>query len=362
MAWPSDRTLQLNEIFAGTFHALIPFQYNLLTQADEKLFRVASIRDAFDFHQGGDEFRVNAIIKGGDASQEYDPADENPSITFNTTGEQSISTAHYKMWAREKQMNIASKTLELNAGAQKVADIFSTKIKANVMKMMEEFVNNAQTPGGFWYQVGGLPSAELCNAQALFVSQTLDFAEVDVSTYTKFKPSTVAASDSNAPNLISQDLTALLNACDYDSEGYPTDIFTNQTVWEKIIALKAAKNVASMDPASVDFGARSTTMHAGVPVHWSRHIGDTNTYWNNNSDTTGSHPIIAIDFSSLRLRLQRGGTMPGDEYAIIRREGPFFLQPSSPFYSQRMTSTAQWYFSTSRRTSGSLSNILDVTG
>lgn len=357
----TTRQFEINDISAVTYHSLVPFQYNLITEADEKWLQVAYRRGAVESLPGGDEFKAAAIIAGGLADKEYDPADENPSTTFHETGEQTLTNAQYKMFVRARNVNWSTELPELNMGPGALANALSIKLRANMMDMVENLIDNGSSPGGFWQASQVLPGSGggITNAHTCFVDQDGDFGEIDVSTYTKWKPAKYVASNSVSANLISQDLTGLLNACDRQAEGFPTDIFTNQTIWEKIVALKAAKNVASTNPAFVDFGARNTTDHAGIPIHWSRHIPTTtSTFWDEASTTPiASHPIIAVDFSAFHLRLRRGGGMPGDERALIQRVGPTLLHPTKPFFFQRIRLIAQWYFQRTRRTSGHMGGV-----
>ena len=360
MTWPTDRTFTIHDVNTLVYQQILPSTVNLLTQNDDKLFQIAFRRGAIEPYVGGDEFKVPVIIAGGDASKEYDPSIEEPTTTVSSTAYKILAPSNYKIYGRTKNVNFAQDLEDMSGGPLAVADIMSKVYLSNFMKMIEELTDNGSSPGGFYNTTSVLPTSGITNAKAMFAI-TGDFAEVVVATYDKYKPALVNASSSDGANLISADITLLLNSCDRASEGFPTDIVTAQTVWNKIISLKAAKNVATVGPASIDFGARNTTEHGGVPIHWSRHLKDKNIAWDVTDTTTQEYAFLAIDFNSVRFRIKQGGAQPGDEYGFITRVGPLALHPLLLKWFQRVRFMGQWYFQGARRTSGHMEGISNLT-
>jgi len=367
MAFPTTDTRNLNDIATVTWRQIIDGQTNLITSSDEKMFQILRMRGAIEPFTGGDEFTVSAIIAGGSGLAEVDPADENPSVTLLASGQQTLAPARYKIFKRLDQVNWATSVLDLNQGVTKVGDVVSAKQLAMAMTMLEQFIDQSETPGGFFFTTSKFTNdttPATNNAKAMFTDLDIDFAGVDVSTYTRWAPTSTASTSSSGLNLLTSDLTAFINDTDYGSEGLMTDMITNNAVWKRIVGLKAANNVASLSPANVDFGARNTTEHGGIPIHWTRHLSDTaHTSWDNTSTAgdTAYMPIFGIDFNSVCLRIKIGPGMPGDAPAIISRAGPIFMQPTTDFWSQRFQTYGQWYFRKSRRTSGTLQGIETVS-
>ena len=204
--------------------------------------------------------------------------------------------------------------------------------------------------------VTGLIVKETPNAFTLFADKTSDLFGIDISAATQFMPSLVNNGNTGGTALIDTDLQKLINTCDRGGEGGITDMFTSQAVWEKIRAQLIAEGIIAIPTMSVDSGLMNTIPFAGRPIHWTRHLS-ASTSWDLDGYTNSSVPIVGIDFNSLRYRVNVASALPGDPFGFFNRENDWEMSETLIKRFQRITHVGQWYFRTSRRTSGCLHGL-----
>ncbi len=355
-SWPLTNVFTINNVSSAVWRELIGEQINLITEADDGILRIAARRNAIQPFAGGDKFNINTVISSGETEVEYDPAAVDPTTTVGTTGYQYLAPSEYKYYGRTKNVIFPQDLAELVKTPRALQDVFQTAYMANIKGMLENLANSSATPGGFWSHTLVDPANGITNAVAMFADTVQDFAGVDVSEKTMFKPTIVDAADTAGTLLLKSTIQKFLNGCARQGEGGVTDIFTDQVCWEKIRSLMISDSILAAPSIKDDLGIMNTLVYAGVDIHWSRFLA-LGTIWDVSSTTTSETPFLGIDFNSVRLRVKPGGDIGGDEYGLFHRKNMPTLSETRVKFYQRLAMLAQWCFIGSRRTSGQMEGM-----
>jgi len=358
MAWPTDRTASINDLNAVVYRQILKLLVNLVSEGEQKEFRVAAARGAIETHEGADEWHVPVLI-GGPADAdivEYDPADSDPTDALTTTGQKILADAKFKAWSRTQNVTFNQDFLNLGKGALAVMDHLATRYKAHIMLMLEGLLSASATRKGLWYTSSVLPSAGMTNLKTIYADRTSDFGEVDVSAYPEYLPQLVTTSAPSGANLVSDDLQALYNACERGLEGGITDWFTDTKVWEAIRKNIYTDGVLAVGRLDTNFGLQGSIPFADTWIHRTRHATKS-TAWDVTNGATAYNPLVGVDFRNLAWRIIPGAGVQGDDVGVIRRVGDLATIPGEPKVYQRIALTAQWYLRQSRRTGGTIEGL-----
>ena len=192
---------------------------------------------------------------------------------------------------------------------------------------------------------------------------TEEFSGVKVSEVAKYTPhfaDATAGSGSavKADNIIADLQLAMLNASYSDVER-PTHVYTDLLVFEHLLS-KMRADAALPDPVNANLGKEGTITFAGMTIDWSRYLETANIWDSGTSTFADEHPVLGVNWNSLRLNVVRAGSINNDSIGFINQIGSLQPHPLLTNVFKRLEWKRCWSVDNGRRSFFKINEITDA--
>ena len=344
---------------------------NMLTDSGEKFLKTAAQRGRIFVVNDAENVRHTLIYAGGNDTVLYEPDDLDGSPAVNSlsaAATEVVTQSLYTLQAASRNINFPQ-----SQPAGNVMDYVATIVKANMMEILNQeealFVRGTLSPSGSetinaphmgdsGYAAGtpmSLASIFLSSAGGTRSATSTLFAGVKTSEVAKHTPHHVACTGASnpekLPELIADLQLAMLNASYSDVER-PTHVMTDLTVFEHFLGLLRA-SAALPDPVNANLGKEGTITFAGMTIDWHRML-ERDAMWDYEQSGSpaayvNTHPVLGLNWNSLRLNVVRAGGIDSDKVGFIRQIGGLQPHPTLTNLFKRLEWKRQWSLDNGRR-------------
>ena len=375
MAATTLATYDLDNMVTTAIDTMSTDPVNMLTDSGEKFLKTAAQRGRMFVVNDAENVRHTLIYNGRNATVNYVP-DNVTGVALSAVATEVVTQSLWALNASSRNINFPQSQPSGN-----VMDYVATVVKANMMEILNQeealFVRgvadptgtealNAPHPGDDDYNTAlpmSLPSLVWSSSGSHGTATSEEFAGIKVSEVAKWAAhqgnGTVTGS---SPNQIASDLMgdfqkAALNASYSDVER-PTHIYTSLVMFEKFLAELRA-DAALPDPVHANLGLEGTATFAGMTVDWSRYLNWDVVWDPAASSFVAEHPVLGINWNSLRLNVVRAGGIESDKVGFIRQIGGLQPHPALTNLFKRLEWKRCWSLDNGRRSFFKISDYTD---
>jgi hypothetical protein len=186
------------------------------------------------------------------------------------------------------------------------------------------------------------------------------FAGIKTSEITKHTPHFASGTVGSgiATELMSDLQIALLNSSYSDVER-PTHCYMTLVMFEKFLKVLRADG-ALPDPVHANLGLEGTATFAGMTIDWSRYLTLDAIWDDGDASFTAEHPVIGVNWNSLRLNVVRAGGINSDSVGFIRQIGSLQPHPQLTNLFKRLEWKRCWSLDNGRRSFFKISGFTDA--
>jgi hypothetical protein len=373
MAATTLATYDLDNMVTTAIDTMSTDPVNMLTDSGEKFLKTAAQRGRMFVVNDAENVRHTLIYNGGNATVNYVP-DNLSGATLSAAATEVVTQNLWSLNASSRNINFPQ-----SQPAGNVMDYVATVVKANMMEILNQeealFVRGVADPTGTMAQndpyVGdeNYATALPMSLAGLIWGSTDDkhdhattelFAGIKTSEIAKWTPhfATGSATAGIADDLIGDFQKAVMTASYSDVER-PTHIYTTQIMFEKFLT-ELRGSAALPDPVHANLGLEGTATFAGMTIDWSRYL-DSDAIWDDGDAAfTAEHPVLGINWNSLRLNVVRAGGINSDSVGFIRQIGSLQPHPTLTNLFKRLEWKRCWSLDNGRRSFFKISGFTDA--
>ena len=380
MAATTLATYDLDNMVTTAIDTMSTDPVNMLTDSGEKFLKTAAQRGRLFVVNDAENVRHTLLHSGGNDTTLYSPddLDGDPAINDLSASATEVLTQNlFTLYAGSKNINFPQ-----SQPAGNVMDYVATVVKANMMEILnhEELLftrgalagtaDNEAAVAPFYGDEDKVVGKPMSLA-GLFLSGSGKggratsevFSGVKATEVAKYVPyfhDATAGSGAAAKgdNIVADLQVAMLNSSYSDSER-PTHVMTNITVFEKVLKDMRALG-AFPDPVNGNLGKEGTITFAGMTIDWSRYL-DFATIWDiTASPDADEHPVLGINWNSLRLNVTRAGGINDNSIGFINQIGSLQPHPTLTNVFKRLEWKRCWSVDNGRRSFFKISGLTDA--
>ena len=376
MAATTLATYDLDNMVTTAIDTMSTDPVNMLTDSGEKFLKTAAQRGRIFVVNDAENVRHTLIYDGGNDTVLYvpDDLDGTPAVNSLSAAATEVVTQNlFTLQAASRNINFPQ-----SQPAGNVMDYVATVVKANMMEILNQeealFVRGNTTAAGAEtirgcyvgdtnYTAGyplSLPGLIQAGTSYHNTNLTDVFAGVKASEVAKHVPyQTTGTQGSGIATALMSDLQmAVLNSSYSDIER-PTHCYMSMVMFEKFLKTLRA-DAALPDPVHTNLGLEGTATFAGLTVDWHRML-ETDVIWDPaDSSFAAEHPVIGVNWNSLRLNVVRAGGIDNDKVGFIRQIGNLQPHPTLTNVFKRLEWKRAWSFDNGRRSFFQITDFTDA--
>jgi hypothetical protein len=379
MAVAATYTQTLDTMVSTALDTYTKDPINALTSSGEKFLTAAAQKGRVFVVNDSENVRHPILHDHGEDTSYYSPDQITGTAEVTNLGSAAVdimTQAIFTMQAATRNINLPQSQPPGN-----LIDYVSSVVKANMMSILNQeevhFITGALAAGTASPVMFGACSTDVSGGGAAFSagrpvnlpailfgsSATALNSASDWSsgTFAGVETDNTAAWQPNIGAEASQVLTGATDATvfgalqkailesSYSETERPTDVYTTLGMFERILLLLRS-SAALPDPVRTNLGKEGTISFGGVTIDWSRYLVD-DAGWSEGlaAASTTYHPMLGVNWNSLRLNTVRAGGVNSDSLGFIRQIGDLQAHPLKTNLFKRIEWKRQWSVDGGRR-------------